>query len=122
MNVHEAGCTAFLGQPEPFPAVSGTFDVLQPLPSQQAQSSSGPIVAAQWRTVRVRLSDSTLGSAGQCELLEQVKEKILPLFDTRNVRFQSNCVPHQLMLPGAALQVEVLMADQKSGSGLAQVH
>ncbi len=111
LNVHEGGCTATQGGPDPFPTVVGTFYALQAVPADQAGGSGGHTVAAHWRTVRVRLGDSTLGQAGQCELLEQVKERILPLFDARNVRFRTDCVPHQLTLPGAALEVDVLKPD-----------
>jgi hypothetical protein len=108
LDVHEAGCTAPEGGPEPFPAVAGTFYVLQPVSGEQAGSGSAAIVAAHWQNVQVRLGPSALGRAAQCELLEQVKEKIVPLFNARNVRFRTDCIPHQLMTPGAALEVDVL--------------
>lgn len=112
LNVYPYGCTALLGGPEPFPAVAGTFYVLQ----RQTGSSGGPTVAAHWQTVQVRLDLSPIDEAGQCELLEQVQQRILPLFDTRNVRFQSDCIPHRLTIPGAALEVDVLKPDRGSAS------
>ncbi len=109
LAVNEAGCTSPRGGPEPFPAVRATFYALEPVAGDQAESSGAETVAAHWQTVSVRLSPSSLGQAAQCELLAQVKERILPLFDARNVRFQSNCVPYQLEMPGAVLQMDVLM-------------
>ncbi len=120
LSVHPYGCTALLGGPDPFPAVAGTFYVLQSVPQQQAESSGAPTVAAHWQTVQVRLDQSPVDEAGQCELLEQVQQRILPLFDTRNVRFQSNCIPHQLTIPGAALAVDVLELDQRGASQAAR--
>jgi hypothetical protein len=116
LNVHQYGCTRLLGGPEPFPGVAGTFYVLQ----AQTGSSGGPTVAAHWQTVQVRLSQSSFDEAGQCELLEQVQQTILPLFDTRNARFQSDCIPYQLTIPGAALQVDVLKPDRGGASKAAQ--
>ncbi len=120
LSVHPYGCTALLGGPDPFPAVAGTFYVLQSVPQPQPESSGGPTVAAHWRTVQVRLDQSPVDEAGECELLEQVEQSILPLFDTRNVRFQSNCTPHQLTLPGTALAVDVLKPDRGGASRAAQ--
>lgn len=111
LDVHEAGCVAPQGGPERFPAVAGTFYVLQPMTEQQVGIPSGAIVAAHWQTVQVQLSPSALDQAGQCELLEQVKQRIVPLFDARNIRFGTNCTPHQLMMPGATLEVDVLKPD-----------
>ncbi|MGB6451032.1 MAG: hypothetical protein WBE92_09800 [Steroidobacteraceae bacterium] len=116
LSVHPYGCTRLLGGAEHFPGVAGTFSVLQP----QTGTSGGPTVAAHWQTVQVRLNQSSFDEAGQCELLEQVEQTILPLFVTRNVRFQSDCIPYQLTIPGAALQVDVLKPDRGGASKVAQ--
>jgi hypothetical protein len=60
----------------------------------------------------LKLGNSSLDEAGQCELIEQVKHKVLPLFTARNVDLQDFCVPHQLLPGGTRLVAEVLMADQ----------
>jgi hypothetical protein len=111
LNVHEAGCTARAGEPTPFPAVAGTFSVLVPVAPAEAYSpsSSGGIVFAHWQPVNVRFDHSALEMSGQCELLEQVKQHILPLFPARNVQFKSLCVPHELFAGGTSLRVEVLI-------------
>lgn len=116
LKVHSYGCTARIGQPEPFPGVIGTFFVLEPVAEAHAGKSGGATVAAHWQRVDVQLARSALDEAGQCELIEQVKQRILPLFATRDVQFRSNCFPHQLTLPGAVLSVEVLKAGAASGA------
>lgn len=103
LNVHEIGCTRALGRPEPAPEVGGTFFVLEPAPA----SMQHPI-EANWRRVNVRVGTGGLDTAGQCELVDQVRHQILPLFTTRNVKFQQDCIPHQLTLKGSSLSVEVL--------------
>jgi len=115
MHVHEAGCTSRLGEPEPFPAVQGTFFVLEPVaPSQADDPSAHPgIVPAHWQPVNVHFDhqNESLDMSGQCELLEQVRQHILPLFPARNVQFNTLCIPHQLTAGGNTLQAEVLIPD-----------
>ncbi len=122
MHVHEMGCTARAGEPTPFPAVAGTFYVLEPVPPVQAYSptGTGDIVFAHWQPVDVRFDHSALEMSGQCELLEQVKQHILPLFPARNVQFKSLCVPHELFAGGTSLRVEVLMPNRPSTSASSQ--
>ncbi len=109
LNVHEIGCTRSIGQPEPSPSVGGTFYVLEP-----ASSSTEHAVEAGWQRVNVRVGTTGLDSAGQCELVEQMKQKILPLFSTRDVIFSPHCIPHQLTPSGSTLSVEVLKPAPRS--------
>lgn len=109
LNVHPVGCANTLGKPEPAPSVEGSFYVLQPVSGRKA-ASGVRTVPAQWRTVDVHLARSGVDQAGQCDLMEQIKQKLLPMFAARDVRFSSNCIPNQLTLPGALLQARVLRA------------
>ncbi len=68
---------------------------------------------AHWAPVKLPYRESGINAAGQCELLEQFNQKILPLFTTRNVDLHATCVPHQLEPLGTRLQAEVLITDQK---------
>ncbi len=43
-----------------------------------------------------------------CELLEQLKDKALPLFTNRNLEFRSTCVPHQSLPGEITFNVDVL--------------
>jgi len=111
LNVHAIGCTRSIGRPEPSPSVGGTFYVLEPGSSPAGQSTE-----AAWRPVDVRVGTGGLDSAGQCELVEQVKQEILPLFSTRNVSFKQHCVPHQLAPSGSLLSLEVLKPAPRADS------
>ncbi len=122
LDVHEIGCTQFEGVPEPNPGVAGTFYVLEPVSQDQAASSPSTIVPAHWETVDVRLSRSVRVQAGHCELIEQVKQRILPLFNTRNVQYQSNCIPHEFTIPGAVLKAEVLRPDAAGAKHVAEAN
>jgi len=58
-----------------------------------------------------------LREAGDCELIEQVKTRVLPLFTTRNVDYHSSCIPNQLQVGGTVLKAEVLIADEQQAAG-----
>lgn len=89
LSVHATGCVRPSG-PEKFPGVDATFSVLEP--AETAEHAAGSqSVTAQWDKV-------TLDSGASCQLLEQVKRNVLPLFVTRNAT--SAC--------GTAFTVEVL--------------
>ncbi len=108
-EVHAAGCSAPYGKPDPFPAVRIRMSVLQPAPAGAAVSE---VVPTHWRRVDLHLDKDPVWEAGDCELLEQIKQKLLPLFATRNVDFVSNCVPHQLYL-GTRLSADLLVPDKQ---------
>lgn len=111
LKIYESGCAARSGVPDPFPGVSVTMSVLVPADSSAAAGGEAP-VASHWKAVKLKLDSSSLSEAGECELVEQVKQKVLPLFTTRNVDLRNNCVPHQLTPGGTQLTAEVLAPDQ----------
>jgi hypothetical protein len=55
-------------------------------------------------------------SGGDCELIGQIKQKVLPLFATRNVDYRSTCENHQLVPGGTRLKAEVLVADEHAAA------
>jgi hypothetical protein len=119
LKVTEYGCINF-NRPDPFPGVKVRMSVLQPASgtSASADDKSSPPVAAHWKTVELQPDrvDFTTGS-GSCELIEQVHNKVLPLFATRNVDFRSTCIPHQATPGGTSLRLEVLQPDAQKPAG-----
>ena len=108
--VRTYGCTRLIGV-EPFPGVRVTMQVLVPAASQHAQDAASA-VPAHWQDVVLMPDNAGPQEQGNCELIEQFKETFLPLFTTRHITYQSNCVPHQLTL-GTHLSAEVLMPDSE---------
>lgn len=106
LKVREQGCIR-AGGVEPFPGVRVTMQVLVPASSQHGKAA-GAWIEAHWQNVVLMPGNASLEEEGNCELIEQFKETFLPLFTTRNIRYQSNCIPHQLTL-GTHLSAEVLM-------------
>ncbi|HEY1492872.1 MAG TPA: hypothetical protein VGF35_09610 [Steroidobacteraceae bacterium] len=105
LTVAPTGCSGGFGQATLFPGVAVKMSVLTPVEEKGADTEP---VAAVWRNVDVPRRQP-LAAAGDCELTEQIKAKILPLFATRNVEYTSTCVPHQLTPGGTTLKADVLV-------------
>jgi hypothetical protein len=118
LKISDWGCAGRSGVPDPFPGVSVKMSVL--VPAEGAAASLGePAVPSHWQAVTLKLDRSPLSEAGECELIEQVKQKVLPLFTTRTVDLKSECIPHQLTPGGTHLSAEVLAPDQTAVSATA---
>ena len=119
LQVNASPCSS-LGRPDPFPGVRIKMNVLQPAGDKSATAGTQS-VPAHWKAVDLTPERDAVSAAGDCELVEQVKQSILPLFATRNVQYSSNCVPHQLQVGATQLRAEVLVPDLKNakpaGSG-----
>ena len=114
LKVYETPCAGDPSRPNPFPGVRIKMSVLQPAPAQASDDS--PAVPARWEKVDLLKGEVGINAAGECELLEQVKQSILPLFTVRNIDLQATCVPHQLQASGTRLRAEVLITDQKKAA------
>ena len=119
LDVRSTGCAGGFGRPSPFPGVTVTLNVLIPADAKSAQAKT-PTVPAHWQLVDLAASRDPLDVAGDCELIEQIKQRILPLFSTRNIDYHSTCIPNQLQLGGTQLKAEFLVADAADPKGAAQ--
>jgi hypothetical protein len=109
LKVVETPCSGNPDRPNPFPGVKIKMSVLQP--TDQKPTPDGQIVTAHWQPVDLLKGEYGIDAAGECELLEQVNQKIVPLFPVRNVDIQTSCTPHQLSPTGTRLKAEALIAD-----------
>ena len=109
LKVRQFGCVRMSG-PTLFPGVQVDMRVLVPASSAEAANSkdASSAVQAQWSNVVLMPENASFNEQGDCELIEQFKRTFLPLFATRNVKYGSTCVPHQLTL-GTHLSAEVLV-------------
>jgi hypothetical protein len=105
MQLRAYGCTR-LTAPDTFAGVRMQIHVLQPADSHDGQS-----VSAHWQRVDLLANRGPVDAAADCELIEQIKQKILPLFATRNVDAVSVCAYRQRLVGGTRLSAEVLVAD-----------
>ena len=112
LKVMELGCSSPSGRPDPFPGVRVKMRVLQPVGSPDAAKAADPTpVAAHWQPVDLKLRDNFTTDSGECELVEQIRHKVVPLFAARNVDLQTTCIPHQATAARPILKMEVLMPD-----------
>jgi hypothetical protein len=92
--------------------------VLQPADSPEAAKAADPTpVAAHWKPVDLKLRDNFTTDSGECELVEQIRQKIVPSFAARNVDLQTTCIPHQATATRPILKMEVLVPDDVKQEG-----
>jgi hypothetical protein len=115
LKVLEVPCSTSPGVPSPFPGVRVKMQVLVPASSAAASKDKhvGAPVQAHWKDVVLMPTNADYDEQGKCELIEQFKETFLPLFTTRNIKYQSTCIPHQITL-GTHLSAEVLVPAAKA--------
>jgi hypothetical protein len=87
------GCDRGFGTPSPFPRATMKFATLQPVDGDNGAAAS--TVAGAWRAVQLAPHRPFDLEDGDCELMEQFRDKVLPLFATRDQQLRLSCVPHQ---------------------------
>jgi hypothetical protein len=102
LDVAAYGCTR-PGEPERIPSLKIKVSTLKP-----AATASAATVEARWKTVT--LAGAGRLEPGDCELAEQIQREILPLFTTRNLKVQLNCIPHQQTAGNLGFSADVLVA------------
>jgi hypothetical protein len=97
-------CSNGYGRPDKFAGARLMFYTLEPAAS--ADSANAP-VSGMWRTVLFADRSPRDLRLGDCELVEQFRDKVLPLFTTRNVENGMTCLPNQLSGSVIRLKFEV---------------
>jgi hypothetical protein len=115
------GCERGFGTPSRFPRATMKFATLQPvdagngagaaaatadIAAAAAPVTSATPVAGVWRAVQLAPHRPFNLEDGDCELMEQFRDKVLPLFATRDQQLKLTCVPHQDIGP-FSLQMQV---------------
>jgi hypothetical protein len=116
LRIREMPCSGSLGRPTEFPGVTVNMSVLTPWDAASANATVTP-VPAHWKLVELSTDRDPLREAGDCELIEQAKTRVLPLFTARNIDYRSTCIPNQLQIGGTVLKAEVLIADDQQAPG-----
>jgi hypothetical protein len=113
LQVRGYGCTRLTG-PDPFAGVTIKMNVLQ-----RADKPGGQAVPAHWKMVDLLANRDPLQAAADCELIDQIREKVLPLFATRNVDYSAACAAHMPLVGGTRLKAEVLVPDESAAANAA---
>jgi hypothetical protein len=98
-------CARGYGTPDKFPRARLTFYTLAPV---RNGDNTDPSINAVWRSVAFADRSPRELRLGDCELVEQFRDKVLPMFATRNVENRMTCVPNQLSGSVINLKFEVL--------------
>ena len=88
-----SACAVGFGRPDKFARADLTFYTL--MPGGAGSPSDGKEVDGIWRPVSLADRSPRELSTGDCELVEQFRNNVLPMFTTRNVDDRTTCVPHQ---------------------------
>jgi hypothetical protein len=87
-------CASGFGRPDKFSRASLTFYTLAPA-GANTPAPEGKPVEGTWRPVSISDRSPRELSTGDCELIEQFRNTVLPMFTTRNIEDRTTCIPHQ---------------------------
>ena len=83
-------CANGFGRPDKFARADLTFYTLTP-----ADSGTAAGVPGVWRAVAFATRKPQQLALGDCELMEQFRQQVLPMFTTRNLVSNTTCIPYQ---------------------------
>jgi hypothetical protein len=87
------GCARGYETPDKFARARLTFYTLAPVGT--GENASLPINGV-WQSVVIAARSPREVALGDCELIEQFRDKVLPMFTTRTIDNRMTCVPNQL--------------------------
>jgi hypothetical protein len=87
------GCTSGFGKPDKFARAYLTFYTL--VPSDAGSPGEGKPASGVWRSVAISDRKPRELGVGDCEVVDQFRNQVLPMFTTRNVESRISCIPHQ---------------------------
>jgi hypothetical protein len=86
-------CASGFGRPDKFARAYLTFYTLAP--SGGGTPPDGKPVDGRWLPVSFTDRSPRELATGDCELVEQFRNNVLPMFTTRNVENHITCIPHE---------------------------
>lgn len=88
-------CAQRYGVPDKFARAKMTFSSLVPLNEAAQGTTAEPTVPGVWLHVKWAPDRPYDLRGGDCELIEEFRDSILPMFATRRVNSQLSCIPHE---------------------------
>jgi len=89
------GCDRGFGTPSRFPRATLKFATLKPAEAGAEAPAGTTTVAGRWRAVEIAPNRPFDLLDGDCELIEQFRDKVLPAFATRSQQLNIGCIPYQ---------------------------
>jgi hypothetical protein len=113
VKANGGACASGYGRPDKLARADLTFYTLAP---PTGTTADGTPVDAQWLPVDLQVRKPRELGLGDCELVDQFRTSVLPLFTTRNIDNHTTCVPHQESGSIIGLKFESLSGVPKSHS------
>jgi len=104
LKVRATGCNEGASRPSRFAWVRAEFNTLAPATDPGAAAA----VKSAWTKVQIAPHRPDFMGAGECELVEQMKDMLQKGFALRNAEFRTSCVPYQVSMADYSLTAEVL--------------
>jgi len=117
LEVAIRGCPAAPGAVSDFPRVRMVFHAAT-MPA--AGTAAGEGVAARWKTVVIGARQPGELDAGDCELVEQFRDRVLPSFQVRGLEGDVRCTPHRISGNSYRLRFESLQGAAAPDGGTAR--
>jgi len=75
-----------------------------------ADAATADTVRAHWAALELKTDRPSFMGAGDCELIEQIKDLTLKNFSLRNLDYRTSCVPHEVVINGFSVTGQALRA------------
>jgi hypothetical protein len=106
LTVRATGCNEGSSRPSRFAWVRAEFNSLTPA----ADPAPATAVKSAWVKVQIAPNRPTFMGAGECELVDQMRDMLQKGFQLRNADFRTSCVPHHITMADYSVTAEVLKA------------
>ncbi len=106
IKIVERGCEYGFQHVADFPHLKITF--YAPVVPEPGSRDVGEPVLGVWKTVSIKRNQPRGLEWGDCELVEQFRDRVLSKLTMRNVTGDVNCIPHQLIGNRIDLNFQVL--------------
>jgi hypothetical protein len=116
-KANAGACASGFGRPDKFARADLTFYTLAavgPDNTVDGKPADGTPVAGSWIPVELSYQHPRELGRGDCELVEQFRSNVLPLFTTRNVDDHMTCIPYQESGSNIDLQFESFAVPPKA--------
>jgi hypothetical protein len=109
LKVRASGCDRGVNLPSRFAWVEATYTSL--VPATDTQGKATATIKSVWAPIVISPNRPNFMGAGECELIEQMRDALAKGFTLRNLQYRAACTPHQVSLAGYAVTAEALKAD-----------
>ena len=108
VQVSERGCEYGYQKVADFPHLKIVFFAAA-IPEEGSREVGEPVLGL-WKAVAIKRNTPRGLEWGDCELVEQFRDRVLSKLTTRNMAGDVNCIPHQLVGNRIDLRFEILAA------------